>query len=445
MKSYLIPFFLLILQVAFGQDQTAKINDYVSSYVKSGDFSGCILITAADDILYKNCFGNANDSTGTLNKESTKFLIGSISKQFTAAAILLLEEDGLINVQNNISEYFPNIPIAEKITIHQLLTHSSGVTDIFNIKGLKDLKREDLNIGGLSKIILREELNFEPGSGYSYSNGGYAILAYIIEAVSKLSYGEFMKQRIFEPLEMNHTGHANVLESIEDRAIGYDPIGYDRRMKATLLDTEFLKGSGSLYSTNNDLNIWIQSLKFKSFLSPVSYDKFFKNHGANYGYGVSLYSTMDRDVFGHDGRISGYIADYLHYKEDDISIIILGNIQTGTADFFRRDLAAIIFEKPYSTRVKTAQPALQSPIDVSLLEGVYAFGPNFKVYIDYFDKRIMARANQGAYSELVPLTDSRFFSRTLYSFIAFRMDESGKVEKMIWTNNDGNAFEGIKE
>ena len=445
MKRYLIPVFFLIFQLAAGQDRIAKIDDYVSSYVKSGDFSGCILISTIDGIFYKTCFGNANDSEGTLNEENTKFLIGSISKQFTAAAILLLEEDGLIDIRNNISEFFPNIPIAEKITIHQLLTHSSGVTDIFNIKGLKDLTREDLNIRGLSEMILMKELNFEPGSGYGYSNGGYAILAHIIESVSQLSYGEFMQKRIFTPLEMNHSGHSGTLVSIPDLATGYDPIDYDRRVKATLIDTEFLKGSGSLYSSIDDLLIWINSLKSESLLSPISYEKFFKNYGSNYGYGISLYSTMDRSVFGHDGRISGYIADYLHYKDEDVSIIILGNIQTGTADFFRRDLAAIFFDKPYNTRVKTAKPALGSPIDISLLEGVYAFGPNFKVYIDYIDNRIMARANQGAYSELVPLTDSRFFSRTLYSFIEFTMDESGEVKTMIWTNNEGNSFEGVKE
>ncbi len=435
----------LVINPIISQNTNEKIDAYISTYVRTGDFSGCVLISESDEISYKNCFGTANDVLRSKNTFTSKFLIGSISKQFTAAAILILEQKGLIQVEKNISEFFPDHPIASKITIHQLLTHTSGATDIFNIKGIYDEVAETWTIGRLSDLILKSDLDFEPGNGYSYSNGGYAILAHIIEKTSKMDYGAFLKKYLFDPLGMNNSGHSNRIDEIQDLSVGYDPIDFDKRIKTKLMNIELLKGSGSLYSTVDDLNLWINSLRSRSFLNADSYKKLLKNHGANYGYGISIYTSKDRKVFGHDGRINGYIADYLHYIEDNTSILILGNIQTGIADFFRQDIAAILFDESYSSRAKTSKPASKSPIDVSLIEGVYAFGPNFKVYVDYIDNRIMARANEGAYSELVALIDGRYFSRTLYSFIEFKINTKGQISKMLWTNNDGNSFEGTKE
>ena len=217
------------------------------------------------------------------------------------------------------------------------------------------------------------------------------------------------------------------------------------RLNHDKLDPELLKGSGSLYSTVNDLHIWINSIKNKSLLSKESYDKFLNNYGNNYGYGISLYKSFDQDVFGHDGRVNGYIADYLHYKESDISIIILGNVQTGVADFFRRDLAAIVFDKEYKSRAKTILPENDSSADKKKILGTYAFGPNFKVYVEDLEGSTQARANEGGYSELILLQDERFFSRTLYSYIEFIKDDQDTIIKMRWTNNDGNSFEGLKE
>ena len=444
MKNWVIIGLMTVISSAFSQNLTNRIDDYITSYSVAGDFSGCVLVSKEDNIIYRECFGYADDLNEIENTEDSKFLIGSISKQFTAAAILILEQDGLVQLEQNISEFFPSHPIAEEITLHHLLTHTSGLTDIFNIPGL-DNANNNWTLKKLAHLILDTEPDFEPGSNYSYSNGGYAILAHIIEKVSEMSYGDFLKQYVLDPLGMSQTGHPSSLDAVSSLAIGYDPIDFDNRIPTTLIEIELLKGSGSLYSTVKDLNTWINSLKSRSLLESRSYEKFFKNHGSNYGYGISVYKSMDRSVFGHDGRISGYIADYLHYEEDDISIIILGNIQTGVADFFRRDIAAIVFNKPYSNKVNNISPASESPIDIPLIEGVYSFGPNFKVYIDYTDNRIMAKANEGAYSELVPLTDDRFFNRTLYSFITFERNESGSVVKMIWTNNDGNSFEGKKE
>ncbi len=438
---YLLLVGLLFSQVAAAQDFETKIETYIQSYGKTNDFSGCILITAKDSTLYDSCFGYADLEKGRLNSPNTKFKIGSISKQFTAAAILRLEEMGKLTTGDTLSKYFPENKIANDITLEHLLTHTSGVQDIYSIPGFNTLSDKDLSISELTSRVLDLPLAFTPGSRYQYSNGGYALLAVIIEKVSGMDYGAFLKQELFDTLEMKDTGHGEA----NDLATGYEPLDYEDLKVTDFLDLELLKGSGSLYSTTSDLLKWIVSIKTRSLLSKYSYAKFMKDYGNNYGLGISVYQSFDHSVFGHDGRINGFIADYLHYQEPDISIIITGNIQTGVADFLRRDLAAIVFEKNYTSRAKSGKPETDSKRKMADISGTYAFGPNFKVYITLQDGRYMARANEGGSSEMVLLQDGSYFSRTLYATIRFKRSDSDQSTKMIWINNDGGQFEGLKE
>lgn len=445
MKYLIAVVFLLTISISKSQEIAKRINEYTNTYVKSGDFSGCILISKNEKILYENCFGNASHSLNVKNELNTKFKIGSISKQFTATAILILEEEGLLQTSDTLSKFFPNESKVDQITIEQLLNHTSGITDIYSVANFNKISCEKKSISDLSKLILQSDLEFKPGEQYQYSNGGYALLAQIIEQVTKTSYGDYLSKVIFEPLKMTNTGHNLGTEVIQNLAIGYDPLGYNDVKITDYLDPELLKGSGSLYSTNNDLLKWINSIKNKSLLTEASYEKLLKNYGHNYGFGISVYRSFDKNVFGHDGRVNGYIADYLHYLAEDISIIILGNIQTGVSDFFRKDIAAIVFNEKYESSANTILPSSQNSIDPKKLLGTYAFGPNFKVYVQLLEGRLQVRANEGGYSELVLLQDGRYFNRTLYAYIEFLKNENGKVWKMNWTNNNENSFEGLKE
>lgn len=434
-------FFCAVILTLKAQDQSAEIDSYIRSYADTNDFSGCVRIVENDSISYESCFGYANRDKKFLNAPKTKFKIGSISKQFTAAALLRLEEMGKLTTADSLSRFFPDFEIARTITLEQLLTHTSGVQDVYSVPGFNTLSDKGLTIVDLARKILELPLAFAPGNQYQYSNGGYALLAVVIEQASGMDYGTFIRQEIFETLGMENSGHGHV----DDLAIGYEPLDYKDLKVTEYLDPELLKGSGSLYSTIADLQKWIESIKTRSLLSKYSYGKFMKDYGNAYGFGISVYRSFDYSVFGHDGRINGYIADYLHYQEPDVSIIITGNIQTGVADFLRRDLAAIVFGKPYTSRAKTGIPEEDEAKKTADISGTYAFGPNFKVYVSQKDGRYQARANEGGSSELVLLEDGSYFNRTLYAHIRFDRNEAGLIRKMIWINNDGNQFEGLKE
>ena len=444
MKVWCSLCWIITVVQLFSQHPFRQIDEYVETYAKTNDFSGCIYISKGNQPYFQQCYGMADFAFDVPNTIATKFKIGSISKQFTAAAILLLEEDGLLRTDYPLSRFYKVSPPYDSITIHQLLTHTSGIVDVYSVPNLSKLYVDDPPLGILVEMLFQQNLTFRPGTNYQYSNGGYIVLADIIEKVSGLPYGEFMKINVFDPLKMFDTGHYTHNAVIPGMALGYDPLGYKEVIYSQYVNDDLLKGAGSLYSTIADLETWINSINQRSLLSQKSYEKWLTNHVNGYGYGISLYRSDDNDVFGHDGRISGFIADYLYYKDSVVSVIILGNIQTGVADFLRRDLARIIFGKEVQSKAKSVGAiAVQLPHERFI--GAYSFGPGFTVYIKENKNRLLARANEGAYSELVPLQNGQFFSRTLYSYIQFEQDVSGEISKMIWINNDGNRFEGLKK
>jgi len=229
--------------------------------------------------------------------------------------------------------------------------------------------------------------------------------------------------------------------------VGYDPSGFTGLVHAPYSSDVIHRGSGSLYSTVEDLHKWLKvGLQTNKVLTASSRKKMLANQRNAYGYGISVYNVFEKSVHGHDGRMPGYIADVMHYIEEDISITFLGNIQTGVGDFLRRDLAAIVFDKDYEVRAKTAGlvAADFKEEDVENLLGVYQFAPTFNVSVRLNHGKILARANQGESSEMVLLSDGNYFSRVLYATINFEKNENGKIDKMIWVNNDGNSFNGSK-
>ncbi len=424
----------------------SKIDSYLQPYVETGDFSGSILISKSDDILFSKGYGFADISHNIANTPQTKFKLASVSKQFTAAAILILEQDELLKVDNTIDKFISDYPQGEKITLHHLLTHTSGIPDIFSLPNYYKKKNLSVTLEDVVNWIKEQPLEFQPGERYSYSNSGYNLLAYLIEKVSGLSYVEFLSKHIFALLEMKNSGEYQYKKIIRNLATGYDPSGFTGLVHAPHSSDVIHRGSGSLYSTVEDLHKWLKvGLQTNKVLNASSRKKMLANQRNAYGYGISVYKVFGMRVYGHDGRMPGYIADVMHYIENDISIIFLGNIQTGVGDFLRRDLAAIVFDKDYEVRAKTGLAVADFKLeDVKDLLGVYQFAPTFKVSVRLNHGKILARANQGESAEMILLSDGSYMCRVLYAYISFEKNEHGKINKITWVNNDGNSFTGSK-
>lgn len=328
-----------------------KVDQYMSLEVQQG-FSGVIAISTESGQKIYRAYGYSDKDREFKNNVNTVFDIGSLTKQFTGAAILKLEEEGRLSVNDSIFKYFPTIPDDKKnITIHQLLTHSSGLP--FSLGS----DSEKLNSGIFVERTFATDLLFIPGEKYSYSHAGYSLLGVLIERVSGIKYEEYLSTRFFTPLGMNSTGYVLPNWDFSNIAIGYRKC----RNWGKPMDLNWgtagpywnLKANGGLLSTAEDLMKWQESLKTTAVLEESELEKFFYPHiregdaESHYSYGwVIIKSKRGTNVYAHEGGNGKYQSDWINYPDDNVSILVLANDWRPGYDRVATELAKIIFD-PY--------------------------------------------------------------------------------------------------
>jgi len=348
-----------------------KINEYLELYTKLWAFSGSIIAIKDGEILFKKAYGYANIEHKVKNTTETKHKIWSITKQFTAVAILILEERGLLRVEDSLRKYFPDYAeLNPNITIHHLLNHTSG---IFNYSNLPDshktFQRMCHKKYDLIKMFLNYPLDFEPGTQWKYSNTGYFILGMLIEKLSGKNYSEFLTENIFIPLGMFNTGVDDGKKIIKNKASGYYLNGNDL-IHCDYINMDLMLSSGGIYSTVEDLFIWDKALNSDKLLSRESIEKMNTPYKNNYGYGVSINKNGDRRVVQHNGSCEGFLAEIHRYVDDDFTVVVLSNYGFTAVNKLCTVIAAIAFEENYEM---PAKPKV-FPISGELLEsylGVY--------------------------------------------------------------------------
>ena len=327
---------------ASATDIEAQVDAYMSSLYS--EFSGCALIARGDKVLMSKCYGMADYEEAIPNTPRTVFPIGSITKQFTAAAIMQLQEDGLLDVTAPIVEYLPDYPNGENITLHHLLTHTSGVPDFFRFLDPEALSSQlsleelydrwaqrlldHMSVGEVIDLFRGEPLEFVPGERFSYSNSGYMLLGYLIEELSGKQYEQFLIERIFEPLGMANTAYDRPEDSSAGRAKGYN----SDLTPAHRVDPTTFHGGGALASTIGDLYVWSRALTNGGLLAQDAVDKMFTPYVESvpydifdYGYGWYVNTSSEPPHVLHGGGFPGYQAIIRIYKDADVVVIMLGN------------------------------------------------------------------------------------------------------------------------
>lgn len=317
------------VNVLAGQNEQANLEQLIDDYfirLSKDGFSGAVLVANEDEVILQDGYGIANDSDNTPVTADTIFDVGSISKQFTASAILYLEQQRLLNVKDPISKYFDNVPSDKaNITIHQLLTHSAGFTKDHFDDDLTPMTKEEA-----IQAIFALPLGYQPGTEYSYSNTGYTLLAIIVENVSGQSFTSFMHQFFFEPLGMNHTGFYNDSWINQHVANTYWN-GADQGNPSEWQGPYWgVMGNGGVMSTVGDLYLWWQSLQNHTILSQEQADKLFTRHisegsDSYYGYGWSIQDSAYGNLITHNGGGIGGNSDFAVYTEKNLVIIICSN------------------------------------------------------------------------------------------------------------------------
>ncbi len=326
MKNISFLFLTLVsLSACHIKDRKERIGELMTELYRKGDFNGTILVAEKGNIIYDTAFGFGNFTTREPLNDSSSFYLASVSKQFTAMAIMILKEQNKLSYNDTLTKYFPEFPAyANKITIRHLLTHTSGLADYLSMDNLykPGLNNEEV----LNTLVTQKKLNFYPGDRFSYSNSGYVILAMIVERVSGKPFNVFMKEYIFDPLGMKNTLVFDKSKpAIRNRAVGFNKNG-------DLDDYEILTaGDGGLYSTTHDLFLWDQSLYHNKLVDSSTLAEAFHetklNNGSlsNYGFGWVIARDAKNKIVSHNGGMNGYRTMIYRDMKNRNSIIMLTN------------------------------------------------------------------------------------------------------------------------
>ena len=324
---------------AASDDLQAKVDERLNAAVKAGQFSGAVLVARDGRVLVSKGYGMANLETETPNTAQTIFRLGSITKQFTATAILMLQEQGKLSVQDSICKYVADCPAAwQPVTLHHLLSHTAGMPNFTSFADYEKTMTMPTTVEGLIARFKDKPLDFQPGEKWSYSNSGYVLLGYVIEKASGQSYESFLQERIFTPLGMKSTGYEHSAKVLPHRAAGYEPQG-STLANARYLDMTIPFSAGGLYSTVEDLYLWDQALYTEKLLSRKSLDTMFTPVKNNYGYGWGIDTQQGIKAIAHGGGINGFVTFIARYTDAKAVIIVLCNNMRANPGAVVRDLA----------------------------------------------------------------------------------------------------------
>ncbi len=309
----------------FNEPQLTNIREYLKENQK---YNGVVLIAKNNKILVEHASGYADLSHGVPNRISTKFQTASMAKMFTAVAIMQLVEAGKLKLEDTVGEFLPDYPseiVKSKVTIHQLLTHKSGLSDYFNEKYDNHPKNTIRELTDFLPFFENEPLNFVPGENAQYSNSGYLLLGLIIEKITSRSYYDHIKQSIFVPAGMKHTGWRND-QVVDELARTYQFSMDQMAWIETGLGGEIGSSAGGAYSTAHDFLAFANALTThkiiaKETLQLMSTDQ----NGRGYGYGLSLYKMDEETSFGHSGGASGVSANLDVFVDSGYVVVTLSN------------------------------------------------------------------------------------------------------------------------
>jgi CubicO group peptidase (beta-lactamase class C family) len=364
---------------AAAQSKPQKIDELLARYNEYRQFNGSALVSENGEVIFKKGYGMANMEWAIPNTPDTKFRLGSITKQFTAMLILQLVGEGKLKLDGKVTDYLPDYPIVngDRITIHHLLTHSSGIPSYTDSPSLmREVGRDPFTPTAFLKFFADSTLLFEPGSRFVYNNSGYFLLGVIIEKITGMPYAQVLKERIFNPLGMHDSGYDLPQPLLPKRAAGYEKRG-SGYVNAEYLDMTIPYAAGSLYSTVEDLYRWDQALYTDKLLSKELKELCFKPYiqlpggagpAGGYAYGWFIgrravgESTDSVSVIEHGGGINGFNTIITRVPSQKHLIVLLNNTGGTRLGEMARGILGILYNKPVAPPRQSIADALREII-----------------------------------------------------------------------------------
>ncbi|MDG2533188.1 serine hydrolase [Sphingomonas sp. HITSZ_GF] len=427
---------------AFAQDVT-RMDQAASAEAETGGFMGAILVAQDGKILFDKGYGSANLEWKIPNDGETRFRLGSLTKQFTAAAVLLLQERGKLRLDAPVKTYLPDAPAAwDKVTIFHLLTHSAGIP---NFTAQDDYDKRKVLPTTLPELIARfsdKPLDFAPGEQFKYSNSGYVLLTAIIEKASGQSYAAFVTENVFKPLGMADSGYDDHARVIARRASGYSP-SKGAVVNADYIDMSVPQGAGALYSTTHDLLKWETGLFGGKLLKPESLLAMRTPYKNNYAFGIGAVTRDGATTISHSGGIDGFNT-WMGYDPDrKITVVALANINGSAASTLGRAMMTLArggtLTLP-SERKATTLPAAA----LKSYEGTYEANPAFGFTVRAEGDHLIVQATGQGPLDLFAEAPDKFFFRAVDAQIDFTRDAAGKVIGAVLHQN-GRDMKAVKK
>jgi D-alanyl-D-alanine carboxypeptidase len=406
------------------------------------DGPGAAIVVVKDSrVIFRKGYGLANLELKTPMQPDMVFEIGSITKQFTSTAVLMLVEQGKLSLDEDLHKYLPDYPDkGAKISVENLLTHTSGIKSYTDDLKWRGMWRQDLTVQQIIDITKDDALEFPPGTKWKYDNTGYILLGAIIEKVSGLSYADYVRKNIFEPLGMKHSYYGSNSAVVPGRASGYSR-NAGNWANATYLSMTQPYAAGSLMSSVDDLAIWDGAISAGKLLSKASWDRAFTPYklangdDTHYGYGWAVDAYDGHPIIRHNGGIFGYVSEVARLPNDHIYVALLTNSDGHDFDtgFLATELAAAVIGDPYREPVK----AKLDPKEFDAYVGVYRNADQSLGSVTREGDRFYVQRAGGPRLEIFAYSDHEFFLKDSFVRFSFERDASGNVAALVIRRPNG--------
>lgn len=423
---------LFITTTLFSQGIKQDIDALIAENYPSDGIAISLLVAKDGKPIYRSASGKANLELDVNASADNVFELGSITKQFTAVSILMLEEQGKLSLTDDITKYIPDYPTqGNTITIYQLLNHTSGIQSYTGMASFMDLARQDMTPQELIDVFKNEPMEFKSGEEYNYNNSGYILLGYIIEVVTGDTYASFIQKNIFDVLEMNNSYYGSKSKLIKKRASGYtEGMGIEN---GRYLSMSLPYAAGSLMSNVDDMLKWQNALSANSLITKESYDratngsKLIGGKDISYGFGWSREKLQGSPMIHHGGGIFGYTTFGIFLPDENIYVIGLSNCDCGDVTGVTTKAAAIALGKPIPN-ISDAITLTQDQL--SNWTGSYEFDKGVFRYITVEDGQAYSQRQGSTKLPIFPLSEERFIFEDGMIEYNFKVVEGKKVVYM---------------
>lgn len=437
-------------QTAGASDETlaASINAVLEKAYRPDDPGAAVIVVRDGKVIFRKGYGKANLELGVPVEPDMVFRLGSITKQFTAVAVLMLAEQGKLSLDDDLTKFLPDYPTkGQKITVEQLLTHTSGIKSYTALPEWFGQWRKDFPLAELIAMFKDKPLDFAPGERWAYNNSAYVLLGAVIEKASGQTYKDFIEKQIFAPLGMKQSFYDDTARVIPRRVSGYSksPAGY---VNAAYLSMTQPHAAGALVSTVDDLALWDAALRTDKLLKQETLKRAWTSAKLNdgrathYGYGWRITSYEGHRIIEHGGGINGFATDALHLPDERIFVAVLTNRDHGNPapNEVASEIAALTVGKPYRepTTIKLSSAELDQYV------GVYELDKKEEAVIRREGEKLTAQFPPSGKVEILPLSATEFLLKGSRRRLSFTRSVAGEISGLVRPGSYGPDQSGAK-